>query len=98
MDVYSKVAKEVGPKKQKLAEMNAKLEKANGLLKEKQDELKAVRDRVAGLKAKLDATLQTKEDFPGNNVSVGGVVRARAKGARAKRAQKEGAKRAQNKE
>jgi hypothetical protein len=30
-------------------------------------------------------SLQTKEDFPGNNVSVGGVVRARAKRARERR-------------
>merc|ERR1712159_822330 len=39
MDTYSKVAKEVEPKKMKLAEMNKKLSTANAQLKEKQDAL-----------------------------------------------------------
>jgi len=40
MDVYSRVAKEVEPKKAKLAEMNKVLADANSKLAEKQAELK----------------------------------------------------------
>ena len=39
MDVYSKVAKEVEPKRQRLKEMNDQLNEANTLLQGKQAEL-----------------------------------------------------------
>lgn len=39
MDVYSKVAKEVEPKRQRLKEMNDQLDSANALLLQKQNEL-----------------------------------------------------------
>jgi len=60
MDVYSAVAKEVEPKKRKLAAMNAKLEAANTKLAGKQAELKAVEDKVAALQKKLQETLDEK--------------------------------------
>ena len=42
MDKYSKVAKEVEPKKKRLAEMNAELDLANTQLQEKQAALQQV--------------------------------------------------------
>jgi len=54
MDVYSKVAKEVGPKRAKLNEAEETLNKANAVLKTKQDELQGVIDRVAGLERQLE--------------------------------------------
>ena len=56
VDIYSRVAKEVEPKKQKLAALNADLDKANAVLKTKTDALQAVLDKVAGLQALADAT------------------------------------------
>jgi hypothetical protein len=61
MDVYSKVAKEVEPKRQRLKEMNDQLNEANTLLLGKQAELQAVLDRVAALRAMCDQTLAEKE-------------------------------------
>uniref|UniRef100_A0A0G4I0U0 Uncharacterized protein n=1 Tax=Chromera velia CCMP2878 TaxID=1169474 RepID=A0A0G4I0U0_9ALVE len=60
MDTYSKVAKEVEPKKQKLAEMNAKLAEANGKLEKAQSQLKAVLDKVAELERTLKDTNDEK--------------------------------------
>merc|ERR1719428_578708 len=65
MHTYSNVAKEVEPKKQKLAEMNEMLNKANATLKEKQDGLTAVEEQVAGLKKKLKDTISEKERLEG---------------------------------
>jgi len=61
MDVYSKVAKEVGPKKAKLAEMNRILSEANALLATKQAELQAVTDKVAKLQEQCDQTMAEKK-------------------------------------
>jgi len=61
MDVYSKVAKEVEPKKQKLNEMNKVLAEANALLATKQAELKAINDKVAALQQQCDETLAEKK-------------------------------------
>ena len=61
MVIYSKVAKEVEPKKQRLAAMNAELAGANATLKEKQDQLQAVLDKVATLKQKCDDTVAEKD-------------------------------------
>lgn len=60
MDVYSRVAKEVGPKKAKLAEMNGILAEANAKLATKQAELKAVVDKVEMLQNQADETLAEK--------------------------------------
>lgn len=60
MDVYSVVAKEVGPKKQRLQEMNDALAEANSVLVEKRNALQAVVDKVNDLQATCDATLAEK--------------------------------------
>jgi dynein heavy chain, axonemal len=60
MDVYADVAKDVGPKKARLEEMNAQLAKANADLSEKQGQLKAVQDRVKQLQELCDSTLAEK--------------------------------------
>merc|ERR1712159_630004 len=46
MDTYSKVAKEVGPKRAKLDEMNRELQEANDTLATKQASLQAILDKV----------------------------------------------------
>merc|ERR1719399_310316 len=56
MDTYSKVAKEVAPKKAALAEMNEQLAIANASLQSKRDALQAVLDKVAALQKTLDDT------------------------------------------
>ena len=61
VDVYSKVAKEVEPKKRRLAEMNARLSAANATLREKQDALQAVLDKVARLQQKCEEVQGEKE-------------------------------------
>jgi dynein heavy chain len=61
MDTYSKVAKEVEPKKKALAEMNAQLDAANKELFEKQDALRQVEEQVAGLQKRLHDTVSEKE-------------------------------------
>jgi dynein heavy chain len=63
MDVYSAVAKEVGPKKAKLDAMNKVLKEATDGLAAKQAELKAVLDKVALLQATCDATIKEKDDL-----------------------------------
>jgi dynein heavy chain len=63
MDVYSRVAKDVAPKKKKLAEMNAMLAAANTKLAGKEAELKAVLDKVAFLQKQCDDTVAEKEDL-----------------------------------
>ena len=60
MDVYSKVAKEVGPKKANLAKMNGILADANAKLAVKQAELKAVVDKVDALQKTADETVAEK--------------------------------------
>ncbi len=61
MDVYSKVAREVEPKRMRLKEMNDQLDAANTLLQQKQSELQAVLDKVAALRAQCENTLNEKE-------------------------------------
>ena len=56
VDMFSRVAKEVEPKKLKLAALNAELDAANAVLKTKTDALQAVLDKVAGLQRTADAT------------------------------------------
>ncbi len=61
IDQYANVAKDVEPKKQRLAEMNAQLAAANATLAEKQANLKAVEDKVEALEAKATATENEKQ-------------------------------------
>jgi len=61
MDTYSKVAKEVEPKKKKLEESNVKLAAANKELKDKQDNLAQVEDQVASLQKQLADTNGEKD-------------------------------------
>jgi len=61
MDVYSKVAKDVEPKKRKLAELNDELNAANEKLSKKQAELQAVIDKVTELQRQCDETTAEKE-------------------------------------
>ncbi len=56
MEAYDRVAKVVGPKKQKLGEAEVELEVVMSALRTKQAELKAVMDKLAA----LDADLQVK--------------------------------------
>ena len=56
MDTYARVAKTVEPKKAKLLAAQKQLADSQAMLKEKQDALKEVERRVAGLKKKLDDT------------------------------------------
>jgi dynein heavy chain len=63
MDVYAAVAKEVGPKREKLAQLNTELNAANTLLAGKQAELQAVVDKVAMLQQQCDATVAEKEEL-----------------------------------
>ena len=60
MDTYSKVAKEVEPKKKKLAAMNEELATAEGTLAEKRAALQVVLDKVAALQKQLEDTENEK--------------------------------------
>ncbi|XXQ39846.1 AAA+ ATPase domain-containing protein [Plasmodiophora brassicae] len=57
---YSQVAKEVEPKRARLAEMNAQLADANAKLAQKQAELKAVIDKVEKLQIACTAAVNEK--------------------------------------
>ncbi|GLE05887.1 hypothetical protein PINS_up015068 [Pythium insidiosum] len=61
IDTYARVYKEVAPKRQRLAEMNAVLATANTRLEEKQQELAQVVANVNALKDQCDRTLAEKE-------------------------------------
>jgi dynein heavy chain, axonemal len=61
MDVYADVAKEVGPKKARLDQMNAELAIARMTLESKQVQLQEVMSRVAALQKKCDETLAEKD-------------------------------------
>ncbi|CAL1134249.1 unnamed protein product [Cladocopium goreaui] len=62
MVVYDKVAKEVGPKRQKLAQAEAEVAEAEATVAAKQAELKEVMDMVADLEAQLhEANEKAKE-------------------------------------
>ncbi|KAG1679671.1 hypothetical protein FOA52_006190 [Chlamydomonas sp. UWO 241] len=63
MHVYNRVAKVVGPKREKLREAEASLAAANAKLAEKQAMLKAVIDRVDALKAGLVQAQQEQKDL-----------------------------------
>lgn len=60
MDNYSKVAKEVEPKKQKLAELQKVFDEKNKDLFMKQKELEKVKSQVAKLQKECEETLEIK--------------------------------------
>ncbi|GMG17952.1 unnamed protein product [Phytophthora fragariaefolia] len=61
VDTYARVFREVSPKRQRLAEMNLVLERANAKLATKQQELSKVLEKVRRLKEQCDATLTEKQ-------------------------------------
>jgi dynein heavy chain len=67
MDVYADVAKEVAPKKARLEEMNAALAVTMKELKEKQDQVKIILDKVALLQKTADETLAEKNRLQGES-------------------------------
>lgn len=58
MNTYSGVSKKIEPKKKKVAELQAFLDKANKTLQEKESELDIVKQAVSRLKKETDAMLQ----------------------------------------
>ena len=60
MVTYAKISREIEPKQKKLAEMTAMLNEKEAILKEKQDALAAVVQKVADLKKTLDETVNEK--------------------------------------
>jgi dynein heavy chain len=63
MNIYSGVSKKVEPKKKKVAELQAVLDKAFKTLQEKEGELDVVKQAVARLKKETDEMLQKKMDL-----------------------------------
>jgi dynein heavy chain, axonemal len=63
MDVYARVAKDVEPKKQRLAEMNRVLNAANATLAVKMGELQKVVDKVEGLQRLCNITVAEKDQL-----------------------------------
>jgi len=63
MDVYSVVAKEVGPKRARLESMNKALQEANDTLQGKQAALWEIETKVNELQAKCDHTLKEKNQL-----------------------------------
>ncbi|MCJ8732203.1 hypothetical protein PDJAM_G00208530 [Pangasius djambal] len=63
MDSYDKVAKVVAPKKEKLAQAEAKLKVATESLQKKQAALKEVQDKLAKLQETLEANKSKKADL-----------------------------------
>ena len=63
MDVYARVAKDVEPKKAKLAEANQQLDTAMSTLNEKKANLKHVQDKVAELESQLNAALAEQKNL-----------------------------------
>eukprot|EP00930_Biecheleria_cincta_P008307 TRINITY_DN10972_c0_g1_i1.p1 TRINITY_DN10972_c0_g1~~TRINITY_DN10972_c0_g1_i1.p1 ORF type:complete len:3080 (-),score=708.03 TRINITY_DN10972_c0_g1_i1:231-8642(-) len=66
MVVYDKVAKEVGPKKMKLAAAEAEVAQAEATVAAKQAELKEVMDMVADLEAQLNAANEKAKELQKN--------------------------------
>nr|XP_032821318.1 dynein heavy chain 7, axonemal isoform X2 [Petromyzon marinus] len=63
MESYDKVAKVVAPKKVKLNQAEAELAVAMGSLRKKQEALREVQDKLAGLQQTLEANKQKKADL-----------------------------------
>nr|XP_029134611.1 dynein heavy chain 6, axonemal [Labrus bergylta] len=63
MDLYSKVLKEVGPKRAKLAMAQEELDMTMATLKEKQQKLQEVESQIKDLQDQFDSSLTEKEDL-----------------------------------
>lgn len=63
MVVYSDVACEVGPKREKLMVMQKQLAEVNAALQKKKDQLDEVNAKVAELKRQCDETMAQKQDL-----------------------------------
>ncbi|XP_051560675.1 dynein axonemal heavy chain 6 [Myxocyprinus asiaticus] len=61
MDLYSRVLKEVGPKREKLAAAQAELDVTMSTLKEKQKKLQEVEDQIKVLQEQFDSSVAEKE-------------------------------------
>ncbi|KAG2466381.1 DYH6 protein, partial [Polypterus senegalus] len=63
MDLYSRVAKEVEPKRQKAAAAQAELDATKALLAEKQGRLKDVEDKIKVLQSQFESSVAEKENL-----------------------------------
>uniref|UniRef100_A0A3P8PCE0 AAA+ ATPase domain-containing protein n=1 Tax=Astatotilapia calliptera TaxID=8154 RepID=A0A3P8PCE0_ASTCA len=63
MDLYSRVFKEVGPKREKLAKAQEELDVTMATLKEKQKKLQEVENQIKVLQEQFDSSMNEKEDL-----------------------------------
>ncbi|KAK2919405.1 hypothetical protein Q8A73_003776 [Channa argus] len=63
MDLYSRVLKEVGPKREKLAKAQEELDMTMATLKEKQQKLQEVENQIMVLQKQFDSSINEKEDL-----------------------------------
>ncbi|XP_047672459.1 dynein axonemal heavy chain 6 isoform X2 [Tachysurus fulvidraco] len=66
MDLYSRVLKEVGPKRQKLASAQAELDATSATLREKQAKLQEVEDKINVLQQQFSSSVAEKEALADN--------------------------------
>ncbi|MCJ8749245.1 hypothetical protein PDJAM_G00174240 [Pangasius djambal] len=66
MDLYSRVLKEVGPKREKLASAQAELDATSATLKQKQAKLQEVENEIAVLQKQFNSSLAEKEALAEN--------------------------------
>ncbi|TDH16419.1 hypothetical protein EPR50_G00020980 [Perca flavescens] len=63
MDLYSRVLKEVGPKREKLAKAQEELDTTMATLREKQQQLQDVENQIKVLQDKFDSSINEKEEL-----------------------------------
>ncbi|XP_062296546.1 dynein axonemal heavy chain 6 [Scomber scombrus] len=63
MDLYSRVLKEVGPKREKLAKAQVKLDATMETLREKQEKLQEVENQIKVLQDQFEYSINEKEDL-----------------------------------
>ncbi|XP_067440238.1 dynein axonemal heavy chain 6 [Thunnus thynnus] len=63
MDLYSRVLKEVGPKREKLAKAQEELDVTMATLREKQQKLQEVEDQIKILQDQFESSINEKEDL-----------------------------------
>ncbi|XP_070836417.1 dynein axonemal heavy chain 6 [Chaetodon trifascialis] len=63
MDIYSRVLKEVGPKREKLAKAQEELDMTMVTLREKQQKLQEVENQIKVLQEQFDSSVNEKEDL-----------------------------------
>ncbi|XP_078448652.1 dynein axonemal heavy chain 6 [Lampetra planeri] len=66
MDLYSRVLKDVGPKRQRLATAQAELDATMAMLNDKQRRLKQVEDQIGALQDQFDMSVAEKESLAKN--------------------------------